>query len=104
MISGNCATMPLVRKAVTLSFCQTGKSCLSTIANFVSNMRKQTIRGCVPVSGLKETMSHDLDSQAFRGLGRLCVDVAENCIISAPDRAGMERIEARFHGEAFDLH
>ncbi|RUY87499.1 AraC family transcriptional regulator, partial [Mesorhizobium sp. M7A.F.Ca.CA.001.10.2.1] len=49
-------------------------------------------------------MSHDLDSQAFRGLGRLCVDAAENCIISASDPAGMERIEARFHGSAFDLH
>ncbi|MER9334471.1 AraC family transcriptional regulator [Mesorhizobium sp. M0293] len=49
-------------------------------------------------------MSHDLDSQAFRGLGRLCADAAENCIISASDPAGMERIEARFHGSAFDLH
>lgn len=49
-------------------------------------------------------MSHDLDSQALQGLGRLCVDAAENCIISAPDPAGMERIEARFHGSAFDLH
>ncbi|RUV36691.1 AraC family transcriptional regulator [Mesorhizobium sp. M7A.F.Ca.MR.148.00.0.0] len=49
-------------------------------------------------------MSHDLDSQAFKGLGRLCIDAAENRIISAPDPAGMERIEARFHGSAFDLH
>lgn len=49
-------------------------------------------------------MSHDLDSQAYKGLGRLCVDAAENRIISAPDPAGMERIEARFHGSAFDLH
>lgn len=49
-------------------------------------------------------MSHDLDSQAFKGLGRLCVDAAKNRIISAPDPAGMERIEARFHGSAFDLH
>jgi AraC-like DNA-binding protein len=49
-------------------------------------------------------MSHDLDSQALQGLGRLCVGAAENCIISAPDPAGMERIEARFHGSAFDLH
>ncbi|MBB6410258.1 AraC family transcriptional regulator [Mesorhizobium sangaii] len=49
-------------------------------------------------------MSHDLNSQAFEGLGRLCVDAAENCIISASDPAGMERIEARFHGSAFDLH
>ena len=49
-------------------------------------------------------MSHDLNSRAFEGLGRLCVDAAENCIISASDPAGMERIEARFHGSAFDLH
>ncbi len=56
------------------------------------------------MSGLKETMSFELDRQAFEGLGRLCADAAENCIISAPDPAGMERIEARFHGSAFDLH
>src|SRR3954452_16115204 len=49
-------------------------------------------------------MSHDVGSQAFEGLGRLCADAAENCIISASDPAGMERIEARFHGNAFDLH
>ncbi|TPM27449.1 AraC family transcriptional regulator [Mesorhizobium sp. B2-3-4] len=49
-------------------------------------------------------MSFELDRQAFEGLGRLCVDEAENCIISAPDPAGMERIEARFHGSAFDMH
>ena len=49
-------------------------------------------------------MSFELDRQASKGLGRLCADAAENCIISAPDPAGMERIEARFHGSAFDLH
>lgn len=49
-------------------------------------------------------MTHDLDSRAFAGLGRLCVDAAQNRIISAPDPAGMERIEARFHGNAFDPH
>ncbi|KAA3449069.1 AraC family transcriptional regulator [Mesorhizobium sp. SARCC-RB16n] len=49
-------------------------------------------------------MSFELDRQAFEGLGRLCADAAENCIISAPDPAGMERIEARFHGSAFDPH
>ena len=49
-------------------------------------------------------MSFELDRQAFEGLGRLCADAAENCIISAPDPAGIERIEARFHGSAFDLH
>ncbi len=49
-------------------------------------------------------MSHDLGRQAFEGLGRLCADAAENRIVSAPDPVGMERIEARFHGNAFDLH
>ncbi|MER9076347.1 AraC family transcriptional regulator [Mesorhizobium sp. M0904] len=49
-------------------------------------------------------MPHGLDGEAFRGLGRLCVDAAENCIVPAPRAAGMERIEARFHGNAFDLH
>lgn len=49
-------------------------------------------------------MTHDLGSRAFAGLGRLCVDAAQNRIISAPDPAGMERIEARFHGNAFDPH
>ncbi|TPK89144.1 AraC family transcriptional regulator [Mesorhizobium sp. B2-4-17] len=49
-------------------------------------------------------MSFELDRQAFEGLGRLCAGAAENCIISAPDPVGMERIEARFHGSAFDPH
>lgn len=49
-------------------------------------------------------MPHDLDRQALQGLGRLCVDAAENRIVAAPGHAGMERIEARFHGNAFDLH
>ncbi|TJW13955.1 MAG: AraC family transcriptional regulator [Mesorhizobium sp.] len=49
-------------------------------------------------------MPHDLDREALQGLGRLCVDAAENCIVPAPGAAGMERIEARFHGNAFDLH
>jgi AraC-like DNA-binding protein len=49
-------------------------------------------------------MSHDLDKEAFQGLGRLCEGPAENRIITAPGVAGMERIEARFHGNAFELH
>lgn len=49
-------------------------------------------------------MPHGLDGEAFQGLGRLCVDAVENCIVPAPRAAGMERIEARFHGNAFDLH
>ena len=49
-------------------------------------------------------MSPEIDSQAFQGLGRLCEGLAGNRIITAPGTAGMERIEARFHGNAFDLH
>jgi AraC-like DNA-binding protein len=49
-------------------------------------------------------MPQDLGREALQGLGRLCVDAAENWIVPAPGAAGMERIEARFHGNAFDLH
>ncbi|MET2829370.1 AraC family transcriptional regulator [Mesorhizobium shangrilense] len=49
-------------------------------------------------------MSPEIDSQAFQGLGRLCEGPTENRIITAPSTTGMERIEARFHGNAFDLH
>jgi AraC-like DNA-binding protein len=48
--------------------------------------------------------SLDLDRRASGGLGRLCVDAVDNCIISGRDPSGIERIEARFHGSAFDLH
>ncbi len=47
-------------------------------------------------------MSRDLGEEPFQGLGRLCA--AENRIIAAPGAEGLERIEARFHGSAFELH
>ncbi|MER8901119.1 AraC family transcriptional regulator [Mesorhizobium sp. M0317] len=47
-------------------------------------------------------MTHDLDGEATQGLGRSCAD--EDRIVSAPGRTGIERIEAHFHGKAFDLH
>jgi AraC-like DNA-binding protein len=47
-------------------------------------------------------MTHDLDGEATQGLGRSCAD--EDRIVSAPVTAGIERIEAHFHGNAFDLH
>jgi AraC-like DNA-binding protein len=53
---------------------------------------------------VKEVMPHDLDGEAFQGLGRLCEAAGQNRIIPAAEVAGMERIEARFHGSAFDLH
>ena len=47
-------------------------------------------------------MAHDLDGEAQTGLERSCA--ADDRIFSAPGVAGLERIEARFHGNAFDLH
>ncbi|WP_192179239.1 AraC family transcriptional regulator [Mesorhizobium amorphae] len=49
-------------------------------------------------------MTHDLGREALQGLERLCWDAADDGIVSAPGTAGIERIEARFHGNAFDLH
>ncbi|CAN7213975.1 AraC family transcriptional regulator [Mesorhizobium amorphae] len=49
-------------------------------------------------------MTHHLGREARQGLERLCWDAAEDGIVSAPGTAGIERIEARFHGNAFDLH
>lgn len=49
-------------------------------------------------------MPDDLSSEAFQGLGRLCADVTGNRILQAPASEGIERIEARFSGPAFDLH
>ncbi|MDH6233630.1 AraC-like DNA-binding protein [Mesorhizobium soli] len=49
-------------------------------------------------------MPNHLDIDAAQRLGRLCVDDRENRIVPAPALSGMERIEARFHGEAYALH
>ena len=45
-------------------------------------------------------MAQALGGEAREGLGRLCADR----IVSAPGGSGIERIEAQFHGNAFDLH
>jgi AraC-like DNA-binding protein len=49
-------------------------------------------------------MPEDLAEEAFQGLGRLCAGEPVNRIVQAPASEGVERIEARFHGPAFDLH
>lgn len=49
-------------------------------------------------------MPDDLASEAFQGLARLCADEPGNRIIQAPASEGIERMEARFSGPAFDLH
>ncbi|MDX8466607.1 AraC family transcriptional regulator [Mesorhizobium sp. VK23B] len=47
-------------------------------------------------------MAHGLGGKALEGLERSCA--ADDRVVSAPGGAGLERIEARFHGNAFDLH
>src|SRR3954465_9706069 len=51
-------------------------------------------------------MAHDLDGEAVQGLERSCADSTApgDRIVSAPGSIGIERIEAHFHGNAFDLH
>ena len=49
-------------------------------------------------------MSGTLDGSVFEGLERLCDRPDDGYIISAPANAGLERIEARFAGDAFEPH
>ncbi|MGX8010631.1 AraC family transcriptional regulator [Mesorhizobium sp. ORM8.1] len=51
-------------------------------------------------------MTQGLGGEVAQGLERSCADpiAAQDRIVSAPGGAGIERIEAHFHGNAFDLH
>jgi len=51
-------------------------------------------------------MAQGLGGEAAQGLERSCADSATTLdrIVSAPGGSGIERIEAHFHGNAFDLH
>ncbi|KRB61472.1 AraC family transcriptional regulator [Rhizobium sp. Root708] len=49
-------------------------------------------------------MSQDVNNHAFQGLERLCIDGGADEIATAPVFPGIERIEARFHGNAFEPH
>ena len=49
-------------------------------------------------------MQNVLGEEAVRGLGRLCKLPVQDAITSAPSNPGLERIEARFAGNAYDLH
>ncbi len=49
-------------------------------------------------------MAKSLDRPAQRGLGRLCADGTGDRIIAAPALGGIERIEGRFSGTAYDPH
>lgn len=53
---------------------------------------------------MNEMMSTDLAAEAFQGLGRLCANDSGDRIVQAPGAAGLERIEAWFHGPVFDPH
>jgi AraC-like DNA-binding protein len=46
----------------------------------------------------------NLKEEALRGLGRLCDRPAHDAIMSAPSNPGVERMEARFTGDAFEPH
>nr|WP_152092665.1 MULTISPECIES: AraC family transcriptional regulator [Rhizobium] len=49
-------------------------------------------------------MHEDVAGQIFEGLERLCVTPEANRILSAPAYPGIERIQAQFRGDAFELH
>ncbi|MGV1789043.1 AraC family transcriptional regulator [Rhizobium sp. A37_96] len=50
------------------------------------------------------TLREDVAGQIATGLERLCVTHEANRILSAPAYPGIERIQAQFRGDAFDLH
>lgn len=58
------------------------------------------------MTGMDETMAHNLGEAALHGLERSCSEsvTSGDRIVPAPGGTGIERIEARFHGNAFDLH
>src|SRR3546814_612577 len=96
MIAGYCATMPLVRKAVTLSSCQGARSLRRTMAILVSNMHENSRRGIE---------KHDqVTAAAGTGLVRSCATDGDELIRMAASSRGIERIEARFHGNGFSPH
>lgn len=45
-----------------------------------------------------------LSDETARSLGRLCELPAQDAIMTAPSNPGLERIEARFAGDGYDLH
>jgi len=49
------------------------------------------------------TLHEDVTGQIFEGLERLCVTPESNRILSAPAYPGIERIQAQFRGDAFEL-
>jgi len=51
-----------------------------------------------------EPLREDVTGQVFEGLERLCTMPEANRIVSAPAYPGIERIQAQFHGDAFEPH
>lgn len=49
-------------------------------------------------------MDGKIEARVYEGLERSCEDGISGRIIAAPAVPGIERIEARFRGRAFDLH
>src|SRR3546814_14027072 len=95
-MSGYCATMPLGRRAVTLISCQGARSLRRTMSSLVSNMHENSRRGI---------KKHDqVTAAAGTGLVRSCATDGDELIRMAASSRGIERIEARFHGNGFSPH
>jgi hypothetical protein len=50
------------------------------------------------------SLGEDVSGRVFAGLERSCEASGGSGIVSAPAYPGIERIQARFRGDAFDLH
>src|SRR5690606_4299763 len=97
MVAGHWAMMPLIKKAVTLSSCHGTRSSRSTIAISVSNMKTNSIEGYAGADGIT--------AAGTAGLECLCRGAEKReGIVQAPSSPGIERIEARFHGNGFSPH
>src|SRR3546814_17118679 len=96
MIAGYCATMPLVRKAVTLSSCQGARSLRRTMAILVSNMHETSRRGIE---------KHDqVTSAAGTGLVRSSATDGDEWIRMAASPRCVERNSTPFRIHGFSPH
>src|SRR6186713_1372528 len=95
MSPGVPPTTPLIKNAVTFSFCHTGKSSRTTIAILVSNIRFSL--GATAKSG--DTLPVPRPNR----IERSCKPPGDR-ISRAPAQPGVERFDAFFTGHAYDPH
>src|SRR5579885_3118726 len=105
MRSGVPPTTPLIRNAVTLSFCHTFKSSRTTIAILESNIR--FFLGAEPGDTVAVGAPNRIERscKATSGLPpRPMVSPLQDRISRAPAQPGLERFDAFFKGHAYDPH